>query len=109
LESDHVPESSALKQLEVLVLNLGEELAMFRKRAHAAEQRVRSLEASTAQRGGPVNAESLRALEEENADLRARLTFATERTSQLLARVRFLRQQNGRTSGSHPAVSGGER
>ena len=109
MESDHVPEITALKQLELLVYNLGDELATFRKRAQVAEQRLRALEDIAAQRVGPVNAASLRALEDENADLRARLTFATERTNQLLARVRFLRQQNGRTSGSHPAVTGGER
>lgn len=109
MESDHVPESSALKQLELLVYNLGEELAMFRKRAQAAEQRLRALEAAAAQRTAPVSPASVRALEVENADLRARLAFATERTNQLLSRVRFLRQQNGRTSGSHPAVTGAER
>lgn len=100
MESDRAPELSALRQLEQLVLNLGDELAAFRKRAHAAEQRVRSLEAAATRPVTPVSPESVRALEQENAELRARLAHATERTNQLLTRVRFLRQQNGRPTGS---------
>jgi hypothetical protein len=108
LESDREVESRPLRQLEALVRSLGEELATFRRRAQLAEQRVRSLETSVAQSAVPVNAEQVRVLESENADLRARLAAAVDRTNRLLARVRFLRQQNGRTSGSHPAVGAGE-
>jgi cell division septum initiation protein DivIVA len=104
LESDRAPELPALRQLEQLVHNLGEELAAFRKRAHAAEQRVRALEAAATQPVAPVSPESVRVLERENAQLRARLAHATERTNQLLSRVRFLRQQNGRPAGSGQAA-----
>lgn len=104
MESDRAPDLAALRQLEQLVHNLGEELAAFRKRAHAAEQRVRALEAAATQPVVPVSPESLRVLQDENAQLRARLAHATERTNQLLTRVRFLRQQNGRPTGSGQAA-----
>lgn len=104
MESDRAPELSALRQLEQLVHNLGEELASFRRRALTAEQRVRALEAAATQPVAPVSPENLRALEGENAQLRARLAHATERTNQLLSRVRFLRQQNGRPTGSGQAA-----
>ncbi len=112
MESDHVAESQALKQLEALVRNLGEEMASFRRRAQSAEHRVRVLETALAQResaeAAPPDPERVRALEQEVAELRARLGFATERTDQLLSRVRFLRQQNGRSVNSHASVSGEE-
>lgn len=91
-----VPESVAFRHLEHLVRSLGEELAGFRRRAHAAEGRVRALEAAVEEGGDSVSLERLRVLEDENADLRARLAFATDRTEQLLARLRFLRQQQAR-------------
>ncbi|ODT04758.1 MAG: hypothetical protein ABS52_04040 [Gemmatimonadetes bacterium SCN 70-22] len=90
------PESPAFRQLEQLVHHLGEELAGFRRRALAAEARVRTLEVALQQGGDAPSLERLRALELENADLRARVVYATERTRQLLARVHFLRQQQGR-------------
>ena len=39
------PEPTAFRQLDQLVRGLGEQLAAFRKRAHAAEARVKALEA----------------------------------------------------------------
>lgn len=104
--SDHDrPESPAFTQLEQLVRSLGEELAGFRRRALAAESRVRALETAVQQGVDSPSLERMRTLEEENADLRARLTYATDRTRQLLARVHFLRQQQGRPVG--PGGSGG--
>ncbi len=100
------PELSAFAQLEQLVHHLGEELAGFRRRALAAESRVRVLETAVTQGGDSASLERLRTLEGENAELRARLAFATERTRQLLARVHFLRQQQGRPPAG-PAASGG--
>ncbi len=90
------PESAAFRQLDQLVRNLGEELAGFRRRALAAEARVRVLETAVQEGGDAPSLERLRTLEGENADLRARVAFATERTQQLLSRVHFLRQQQGR-------------
>ena len=92
-----------------------EELASFRRRAIQSEGRVRELEhalaaaeeraaggsgdaevprrASTLDDGATADAGRLASLEEENARLRQRLDGATERTRQLLDRMRFLRQQ----------------
>ena len=97
MESDRAaPESPAFRQLEQLVRNLGDELAAFRKRAHAAESRMRSLEAAVAQGGDALSLDRLAALEAENAELKARLGHAAQRTRQLAARVKFMRQQQGR-------------
>lgn len=83
----------AFAELELLVRNLGEELAGFRKRAHAAEARLQAI--ATSGGGGDAAAEERVALlEAENAKLRARLREASDRTDQVLDRVRFLRQQH---------------
>jgi small-conductance mechanosensitive channel len=84
--------SLAFSELELLVRNLGEELSAFRKRAHAAETRLKALGASPA--GDASAEERLAALQDENAALRARLAQATEKTRAMIDRVRFLRQQH---------------
>ena len=89
------PEFASFHELEQLVRNLGEELAGFRKRALSAESRLKSLEAAN----GPADLfshERLAAAEQENADLKRRLAAATERTNQVVAQLRFLRQQHER-------------
>lgn len=86
------PTALAFRELEQLVRNLGEELSAFRKRAHAAEARLKALGASPA--GDASAEERVSALEEENARLRQRLGEASERTRSMLDRVRFLRQQH---------------
>lgn len=90
------PETLAFRELEQLVRHLGDELAGFRRRALLAEARLRELETEEA----PSNAKQKRELgdrltqlEHENAILRGRLQSATERTRQMLERVRFIRQQ----------------
>ena len=94
--SDHVPADSpaaeSFRELEFLVRNLGEELATFRKRAHAAESRLKNI--GTSPVGDAPAEERVAALEAENAQLRARLALATERTRTMMERVRFLRQQH---------------
>ncbi|MBL8995979.1 MAG: hypothetical protein KJZ74_10245 [Gemmatimonadales bacterium] len=86
------PAASAFAELELLVRNLGEELATFRKRAHQAESRLKTLGSSPA---GDASAEERMAeLEAENARLRGRLDEAATRTRSTLERVRFLRQQH---------------
>jgi predicted nucleic acid-binding Zn-ribbon protein len=88
-------ESVAFRELEQLVRNLGEELAGFRRRALSAENRLKALEAAH----GPSDLfshEKLAAVEHENADLKRRLADATERTNQVAAQLRFLRQQHER-------------
>ncbi len=117
------PELAAFKELDVLVRNLGEQLAQFRRRALSAEVKCRELEealvlaadeqvrlsgllhAATSIEAEPevatsaINAggsgKSLEALEEENRKLRERLDKAREHTGRMVDRVRFLRQQLG--------------
>jgi hypothetical protein len=87
------PDAKAFKELEILVRNLGEELAMFRKRAQAAEARLKGI--ATKGGGGDVHAEErVSQLEAENAKLRERVDTAAARTRKMLDRVRFLRQQH---------------
>lgn len=106
-DRESLPESHPLTQLAQLVHNLGEELAAFRKRALQAEATLRGYETSS--RSGDLFAEQrVVQLEKENADLRARLDFATEQTRAILSQVRFLRQQSERpVTGSQPAVGNG--
>jgi hypothetical protein len=109
--------SPAFLELQRLVRHMTEELASFRRRAIQAEARVRELEhalsAAEARAAGTgtegtrprrapkqgdgasqdADAGRLASLDEENARLRQRLDGATERTRQLLDRMRFLRQQ----------------
>jgi hypothetical protein len=87
------PDAKAYKELEILVRNLGEELAMFRKRAQGAEARLKGI--ATKGGGGDVHAEErVSQLEAENARLRERVDTAAARTRKMLDRVRFLRQQH---------------
>jgi len=89
------PEFASFLELAQLVHSLGEELAGFRKRALTAEGRLKTLEAVN----GPTDLfshERLAVAEQENADLRRRLAAATERTNQVVAQLRFLRQQHER-------------
>ncbi len=72
---------------------MGEELATFRKRAQAAEARLKGI--ATKGGGGDVHAEErVSQLEAENAKLRERVDTAAARTRKMLDRVRFLRQQH---------------
>ena len=91
--SDSVPlDVAVFAELEQLVHGLGEELASFRRRALQAEARLRSIEEST-RTGDLFSEERLEKAERENVDLNARLEGAAEQTRQVLAQVRFLRQQ----------------
>lgn len=93
--SDPAPDSSAqlaFAELEALVRNLGEELSSFRKRAHAAEARLKALGSGTV--GDATAEERVAQLEAENAKLRARLDEAADKTRAMLDRARFLRQQH---------------
>jgi|SRR5688572_2991223 len=82
----------AFKELEALVRSLGEELAVFRRRAIAAEGQAKD--------GGHVKGGArgtapgrVADLESENESLRLRLDRAEDRVRQMMERVRFLRQQ----------------
>lgn len=84
--------AAAYAELEILVRRLGEELATFRKRAQAAEARLKALGATPA--GDATAEERLSALEAENTRLRDRLEEAAGKTRAMLDRARFLRQQH---------------
>ncbi len=84
-------ELQAFEELRRLVRRVSEEMANFRRRAHAAEARVREVEAIHA--GEPISFGRVELLERENADLRRRLSAATVRTREVLDQVRFIRQQ----------------
>lgn len=86
------PDSPSVLELTRLVRALGEELAGYRKRALTAEARLRTLEERVVQVTG-VSSERVVELEQENADLLQRVAAARERTTRMLARVRFLKQQ----------------
>ena len=95
--SDNVrPEITAFRELETLVRHLGDELAGFRRRALLAESRLRELDGQGAapevQQQRDL-AERVTQLEHENAALKGRLDAATARTTQMLDRVHFIRQQ----------------
>ena len=81
-------EVAAFQDLAQLVRHLEDELASFRRRALAAEARVKELESSVG--SDPADVSELR---RENAQLKERLDAAKARTTQLLDRVRFVRQQ----------------
>lgn len=82
----------AAEEVAALVTALGEELTVFRQRALKAEARVKELEAA----GGGELVElgkRISTLEAENQTLLLRIESASERTEELLDRVRFTRQQ----------------
>ena len=67
--------AKAFQELDLLVRNLGEELATFRKRAHTAEARLKAI--ATRGGGGDEHAEErVSQLEAENTALRGRLGFS---------------------------------
>ena len=86
------PDLLAFRELAQVVRLLEEELASFRRRALTAEARLKDVDAHV---GGNGAGDAV-ALARENADLRKRLDEATRRTSALLERVRFARQQQDR-------------
>ena len=91
--SDRVRPDAALRELELLVRSLGEELAGFRRRALDAERKLRDLAAQPTAVPGTATDARCGELERENEELRRRLAEASTRTRQMVERVRFLRQQ----------------
>jgi hypothetical protein len=85
------PDAATFRELQSVVRSLVEELAGFRKRALAAEAKVKGFESATGSsaRTGARLAE----LEEENARLRTQVDRARISTKGMLEKVRFLRQQ----------------
>lgn len=101
--------TAAFAELRRLVGLLAEELAGFRRRAIAAEARVKELEQALEQakerairaealaeagtRGGETPTPREAALARENEQLRRRLDAASQRIRVLLERLRFIREQ----------------
>ena len=89
------PDFAWFPELELLGRTLGAERAAVRTRALSAASRLQALEAAS----GPADLfshERLAAAEQENAELKRRLAAAMERTNQVVAQLRFLRQQHER-------------
>ncbi|MCE2940236.1 MAG: hypothetical protein ACK53A_11270 [Gemmatimonadota bacterium] len=90
-------EMQSYETLRRLVRALAEELAGFRRRALAAEARVRELESRQPPvptvSADPGLAARVVALEAETAELRRRIEAAGARAERIRSRVRFLRQQ----------------
>jgi len=84
------PDLAAFQELEQLIHALAEEMASWRRRAHEAESRLRTLSNGS----GGVKGSGRSEVERENEELRRRLDSAQQRTKQLLDRLRFLRQQH---------------
>ena len=85
------PDAAAFRELQSVVRNLVEELAGFRKRALAAEAKVKGFESATG--SSAKTGARLAQLEEENARLRSQVDKARTSTKGMLEKVRFLRQQ----------------
>lgn len=85
------PDNAAFKALEALVRSLVDELGGFRKRALAAEAKLKGYESAVG--SGAKTGARLAKLEAENAHLRSQVEHARSGTKGMLERVRFLRQQ----------------
>jgi hypothetical protein len=82
---------TAFRELETVVRNLVEELAGFRRRALAAEAKLKGYESAAG--SGARTGARLAELEEANQQLRAQVDRARTASKGMLERVRFLRQQ----------------
>lgn len=91
MSANERPDVASFRELEGLFRNLVDELSGFRKRALAAEAKLKGYE-SAAGSGAKTGARLAR-LEEENAHLRSQVERARSSSKGMLERVRFLRQQ----------------
>ncbi len=85
------PDAASFRELQVVVRNLVDELATFRKRALAAEARVKGFESASG--SSAKTGARLAELESENSRLRAQLDRVRSSSKGMLEKVRFLRQQ----------------
>ena len=85
------PDLDALRELEEVLRHFESELASWRRRALAAEQRLAEGGGGAPGRGGSTS----EPLEAENRELTNRLQHARTRVADLLDRLRFLEQQRG--------------
>src|SRR5437763_16518706 len=92
-------DSGPVKELEVLVRHLADELAGFRRRALLAEARLKEVEGHEGGAASLELASRCSELERENERLKTKLDSASARAKQMLDRVKFLRQQAQDTGG----------
>jgi hypothetical protein len=85
------PDVAAYRELETLVRRLVDELGGFRKRALAAEAKLKGFESATG--SSAKTGARMAQLEEENARLRTQVERAKSSSRGMLDKVRFLRQQ----------------
>ena len=85
------PDAAAFRELKSVMRSLVDELAGFRKRALAAEAKVKGFESATG--SSAKTGARLAQLEAENARLRNQVDKARASTKGMLEKVRFLRQQ----------------
>ncbi len=94
-------DARALDHLEVIVRELGEEIATWRTRALKAEADLKAGGAAPARGEAPHRGESaaraavVTELEAENRALRQRMDAARARVADLVARLAFLEEQAG--------------
>ena len=86
-------DNRAVRELEVLVHHLADELAGFRRRALLSEARLKDLEGHDQPARHADLTARVAQLERDNDRLQAKLESAGARAKQMLERVRFLRQQ----------------
>jgi hypothetical protein len=97
----------ALEQLEAVLREVAEELAMWRARALKAEADGKGGTRGSAGRGDGDGRGRTPELEAENRQLRARVDAARSRVQALLARLSFLEEQSRDGAGAGGAASGG--
>jgi hypothetical protein len=99
----------ALEQLEAVLREVAEELAMWRARALKAEADGKSgtSRGSAAGRGEGDGRGRNPELEAENRQLRTRVDAARSRVQELLARLSFLEEQSRDGAGTSGAAGGG--
>src|SRR5688572_29647990 len=85
------PDVAAFRELQLVVRSLVDELATFRKRALAAEAKVKGFESASG--SSAKTGARLAELESENSRLRTQVERARSSSKGMLEKVRFLRQQ----------------
>jgi hypothetical protein len=90
------PDLDALRELDEVLRHLTEELAGWRRRALSAESKVAE---SSRFAEGDGGAGRVQELEESNRGLERRLVTARSQVQEIIARLRFLEQQQGNGGG----------
>jgi len=95
----------ALAQLETVLRDVGEELALWRARALKAE--ADSQRGSGGGKSGGGDSRRASEMESENRQLRQRLEAAKTRVQELMSRLTFLEEQARESAGATGGAGGG--